>query len=151
MNIILKLTEVVSYHGSKARCFPLYKFAEPMKNLLNFYENMMLEWWDNSRNDKFTDENSIPDLPITDSKTWEEFYVPILIQRGAIPKDQLKKDHKYLGSCRNSSTAVWNGTQFEYHRVKFGIRSHEFINHFQDDDGYDLFVPIKDLGITVIN
>jgi hypothetical protein len=38
---------------------------------------------------------------------------------------------------------VWDGEKFTYQRYKFGFTFPEKINHFQDDDGYDLFVPIK--------
>ena len=48
-----------------------------------------------------------------------------------------------MGSCRNSSEATWNGTVFIYERYKFGSYYNDEINHFEDDDGYDLFVPLK--------
>lgn len=62
-----------------------------------------------------------------------------------IPKNELKIGQRYLGSCRNSDIAIWNGKQFEYHRYKFGDFFLEKINHFEDDDGYDLFVPFMEL------
>lgn len=69
-----------------------------------------------------------------------------MIELGAIPKDKLIVGHTYLGECRNATKAIWkeNG-KFEYMRTKFGYTYPEEINHFQDDDGYDLFVPIKDI------
>ena len=36
-----------------------------------------------------------------------------------------------------------NWHTFVYERYKFGDTFDEEINHFEDDDGYDLFVPIK--------
>lgn len=47
----------------------------------------------------------------------------------------------YLGECRNSDSAIWNGKTFTYQRSKFGDTFMESINHFEDDDGYDVFVP----------
>ena len=52
---------------------------------------------------------------------------------------------EYLGSCRNSERAIWNGKCFEYERYKWGTTYIDEINHFEDDDGYDLFVPIKEI------
>ena len=60
-----------------------------------------------------------------------------------IPKSELEIGEKYTGICRNSWIATWNGEKFEYERYKFGDRFTEEINHYEDDDGYDVFVPIK--------
>ena len=91
----------------------------------------------------FQNVDDIPDLPVVDQKTWEGYYVPLLIENGAIPKENLEVGATYLGKCRNTDEAVWDGEQFHYHRTKFGNTYIEKINHFQDDDGFDLFVPIK--------
>ena len=32
----------------------------------------------------------------------------------------------------------------EYDRYKFGFTFKEKINHFEDDNGYDLFVPLRE-------
>ncbi len=60
-----------------------------------------------------------------------------------IPKKELEKDTIYEGECRNADKAVWNGSEFIYNRYKFGEWFKESINHFEDDDGYDVFVPMK--------
>ena len=75
-----------------------------------------------------------------------------LIEKGAIPKKDLVIGTTYTGSCRNSDEATWLGDKFEYIRYKFGTQYKETINHFEDDDGYDLFVPlsIKDSNYFVI-
>lgn len=91
-------------------------------------------------------EDCIPEPPILEKDLYEKYVIPNFIRCGAIPKDKLVVGHTYLGNCRNASKAVWkeNGV-FEYQRTKFGDTYPEEINHFQDDDGYDVFVPIKDL------
>ena len=71
---------------------------------------------------------------------------PELYRKYVIPKDRLVKGKTYFGDCRNSSTATWNGNEFEYERYKFGSSFNETINHFEDDDGYDLFVPIREIN-----
>lgn len=62
---------------------------------------------------------------------------------GAIRKKDLIAGETYLGICRNSDFARWDGERFIYTRYKFGAQFEESINHFEDDNGYDLFVPIK--------
>lgn len=93
----------------------------------------------------FQTVDNIPELPIVDKETYDNLIVPNLIRCGAIPKDKLIKGKIYLGSCRNATKALWNGEKFEYKRYKFGAYYMDSVNHFQDDDGYDLFVPIKEV------
>jgi len=61
----------------------------------------------------------------------------------AIPKSELVKGEIYQGECRNSEDARWDGEKFLYTRTKFGSTYIEAIHHFEDDDGYDVFVPMK--------
>lgn len=63
-----------------------------------------------------------------------------------IPKDELEIGKEYNGECRNASKAIWNGKKFIYQRYKFGSTYSEEINHYEDDDGYDVFVPIKEIN-----
>lgn len=92
---------------------------------------------------EFYDENQIPNIPIP----LTEFHINQLIKAHAIPKKDLKDGVKYKGKCRNASEAVWHADKnvFTYKRHKFGDVFDEDINHFEDDDGYDLFVPIKEI------
>ena len=95
----------------------------------------------------FKSIDDIPDLPIIkDPEKYREIVVSNLIRCGAIPKDSLVIGAEYEGACRNASTAVWNGKEFEYKRLKWGMWQNDTINHFEDDDGYDLFVPLKKLN-----
>ena len=108
-------------------------------------EDSRKKYWSEIRS-PFTESYEVPPLPIVDKKEWEDFYVPILIQLGAITKNKLVVGKRYYGSCRNASVAVWLGDVFEYQRYKFGHAFTEKINHFEDDNGYDLFVPIRELA-----
>jgi hypothetical protein len=58
-----------------------------------------------------------------------------------LPKAALIPGHYYTGRCRNARIARWDGEQFWYWRVKFGDRFTEPINHPEDDNGFDLFLP----------
>ena len=64
----------------------------------------------------------------------------------AISKSELIPDKEYEGVCRNASKATWSGKKFIYKRHKFGTTYSEEINHYEDDDGYDVFVPIEYIG-----
>ena len=96
----------------------------------------------------FSDINSIPSVPITDSiDVYREYVIPNYIRCGAIPKKDLKDGCTYYGDCRNAEVAVWNASEnvFYYKRHKFGYSYDETIRHFEDDDEQDkkdLFVPL---------
>ena len=102
------------------------------ERIITFFNNLQ----------SFKKIDDIPEIPITDNNIYNNVIVPNLIRCGAIPKDKLIIGETYLGSCRNSSEATWDGTQFNYKRYKFGTWFDDEINHFQDDDGYDVFIPI---------
>lgn len=105
--------------------------------------NDVLEYWKNRK--PFKDEEDIPSIPNVKPKDYEDVIVPNIIRCGGIPKEELIVGETYIGSCRNAREAVWNGERFTYMRTKFGYTYPEDINHFQDDDGYDVFVPIKEI------
>lgn len=88
------------------------------------------------------DPLKVPDIPILPIPFLREKVWPGLIRAGAIPKKDLIPGGKYLGSCRNSSEATWDGEKFIYTRHKFGDTFEDKINHFQDDNGSDVFIPI---------
>ena len=99
------------------------------------------EYFENLKPFKSVDD--IPDVPCVPAEEYESVIVPNLIRCGAIPKSDLEVGATYKGSCRNSSEAIWTGTEFKYRRYKWGNYYTDTINHFQDDDGYDVFVPIE--------
>ena len=102
----------------------------------------MLEYWKN-RTEMFTIVETIPSVPVVEKEEdYKNIIIPAFIRCGAIPKSELEIGEQYIGSCRNASIATWLGEQFEYQRYKFGETFPEKINHFEDDNGYDLFVPI---------
>ena len=101
-------------------------------------EKRLEEYWNNLK--KFEKETDIPHLPIP----LTAFHIEKLIKAGAIPKKDLVDGKTYCGKCRNAYEAVWHQDKnvFIYKRNKFGFIYDEDINHFEDDNGYDLFVPI---------
>jgi hypothetical protein len=103
--------------------------------------NDILEYWKNRK--PFRDEDDIPSVPIVRKEDYDNIIIPNIIRCGGIPKEELIVGKTYIGDCRNAGEAVWNGERFTYMRTKFGTTYPEDINHFQDDDGYDVFVQIK--------
>lgn len=91
----------------------------------------------------FEKSEDIPEIPNLGKAYTDKYFVEELVKHGAIPRDQLEAGKTYIGSCRNAHEAVWDGKEFIYKRTKFGSTFDESINHFQDDDGYDVFIPIK--------
>lgn len=89
------------------------------------------------------DVKDIPHLP----KPIEDYQYEILFKNGVLKKEELKDGKYYLGKCRNANVAKWDeqGKCFWYMRNKFGCTFPEKINHLQDDDGFDLFVPLKEV------
>lgn len=60
-----------------------------------------------------------------------------------VPKSELMNGITYQGRCRNTTEAIWDVDKFVYIRHKFGSSYPEEINHYEDDDGYDVFIPIE--------
>ena len=105
------------------------------KEIIEFFEELK----------PFKTIDNIPNIPIVENEIYNNCIVPNLIRCGAIPKEKLITGKRYEGACRNASEAEWDGEKFTYKRHKFGDVYDENINHFQDDDGYDLFVPLKEI------
>lgn len=102
-----------------------------MDSIKEYFENLQ----------PFKSIDDIPDIPRI-TETDHKIIVENLIRCGAIPKSELIIGKSYLGNCRNTNLAVWNGKEFVYERYKFGTKYLDRINHFEDDDGYDLFIPL---------
>ena len=99
----------------------------------------MKEWWMTLK--PFKTPQDVPTLPRVDEKEWNEFYVPKLIEAGAIPKKDLVIGEYYVGDHRCTRIGRWNGNVFEYWKWEFFPIKDE-CNHFEDDNGFALFVPI---------
>jgi hypothetical protein len=102
----------------------------------------MIKYWNELK--PFLTPNDVPAIPRVEEKEYKEFYVPRLIAAGAIPKADLLDNHFYFGEYRNANVGKWIAEKnvFEHWRYKFGFRIDE-CNHFEDDDGFALFVPIR--------
>lgn len=95
--------------------------------------------------------DDIPDIPIVSERVYKDVVVPNLIRCGAIPKKDLVVGATYEGDTRNTDRAKWDGEKFVYTRYKWGFPYEDECNHFEDDDGYALFVPIKMIEEGTVN
>ena len=65
-------------------------------------------------------------------------------ENGLIGKADLVDGALYVGWCRNAGLARWHADtqRFVYQRTKFGSTFEETIVHPEDDEGFDIFVPV---------
>ena len=65
-------------------------------------------------------------------------------EKGVIRKEDLIDGATYEGICRNADEAIWDeiADSFVYDRLKMGHTFDDWIKHIQDDDRYDIFIPI---------
>jgi hypothetical protein len=73
-----------------------------------------------------------------------DFHIDILIKCGAISKNELEIDKWYYGNYRNSSFGKWDGKKFHIIRSSFNQNYWDECFHFEDDDGFALFTPLRE-------
>lgn len=107
------------------------------------FETRKITAWSNLKH--FENPDDVPRIPQCPREEFQAFYAPKLIEAGAIPKEDLIDQQVYIGNYRRCTVAKWDKptNKFMYWRNKFGCIFIETCCHFQDDDGYALFVPIK--------
>lgn len=117
------------------------------------FNNKYIEMWEELENDEIKKETmTYENITKFDKDTIHQIHLPKpipyelyheLFDKGVIRKKDLELNEYYYGKCRNAFVAVWNGTNFVYMRSKFGQKFPENINHLEDDNGFDLFIPIE--------
>ena len=102
-----------------------------------------LRFW--RRRPKFEDRADVPPLPRVNAKIWKYLIVPTLIEAGAIPMMELEDGAVYEGRHRVGKVARWDAEkkEFEYPYWEFNQKATMKCNHFEMDDGFALFVPLK--------
>jgi len=102
-----------------------------------------IEAWINLK--PFIDIWDVPNIPQVTNKLYKEFYLPRLIEAGAIPKRNMVDGQVYIGRHRRCVAGKWNASiqKFLYNREKWGGTITDDCNHFEDDNGFALFVPIR--------
>lgn len=66
-----------------------------------------------------------------------------------IQKENLKIGGWYLGTCRNSQIALWDGKEFQHLTQEFNVWVRDSINHYSDvvNDNLDGFIPISEVKL----
>lgn len=104
-------------------------------------EAKILKMWTELR--PFNEEGAfVPELP----RELTRFHIAKLIKCGAIEKEELKDGVWYYGDYRNAKFGLWDAEkeQFKIQRYKHGRYRWDTCYHFQDDDGFALFVPLRE-------
>lgn len=94
---------------------------------------------------EFEFESDIPPIPNVDVEFYNNNILPNLLRCGAIDKKNLIINKMYKGSSKLSKEAMWKGNFFIYIVDKWGTQSIKKINHFQDYNGGDIFIPIEEI------
>ena len=114
---------------------PEYRESEKKRRDLE-----LREWWGTLK--PFVKSSDVPQLP----NPIDEFYTNRLIELGAIPKEQLIDSHWYYGDYRNSEFGKWNTEEQKFYIIRYKFGNYwDKCNHFQDDDRYALFVPLREV------
>lgn len=94
---------------------------------------------------KFKTLKDIPEFPNYHSQEEFQQLIKEYIEAGAIPKDKLISGGWYIGQSRNCSIGQWFSKpgKFYFIKYKMGGKYVDDIPHFQDDNGFDVFVPFK--------
>ena len=116
------------------------KYIQEIPKKREEQKRKMIERFNNMKPFKTVDD--IPEVPIVDKDIYNTVIIPNLIRCGAIPKRNLIIGRTYVGDCRNAQEGVWDGQKFVIKRYKFGDIFDDTVDHFEDDRGYDVFIPI---------
>lgn len=90
---------------------------------------------------------AIPPIPCPVTPEW----LSLAVESGMVAKSDLVDGQYYQGTCRNAQVAVWRANEpkyrsepgcFVYMRTKFSSVFPETINHPEDDNGFNLFIPV---------
>ena len=128
----------------KQKIEQIRKFLDEKKEIdRKNLESLRKKRWDNLK--PFKVPQDVPEIPRVAETEYREYYIPRLIEAGAIPKKDLEDGAFYLGDHRRGRIGKWIADMnvFVYWRNKFGYYFIDKCNHFEDDDGFALFTPIK--------
>lgn len=120
-------------HLRKLREEPLYREEYHKQRELD-----RQAYWTGLKPFQLADE--VPTLP----NPLTQFYVDQLHRLGAIPLKDLRDGQWYYGNYRNADLGRWDAQQGVFHhlRYKWGYRW-DTANHFQHDNGFALFTPLR--------
>ena len=105
----------------KEKIEQIKKFLDEKKEIKREnFETLRRKRWDNLK--PFQVSQDVPEIPRVNEQEYREYYIPRLIEAGAIPKCALENGAFYLGDHRRGKIGKWNDAEnvFEYWRFKMG-------------------------------
>lgn len=131
---IFSSKEKYQKHITKLKSDPEYKeMWEKQKS------DKLKKWWSELR--PFKSSTDVPQLP----NPLDDFYTQRIIELGAIPKSELKDGQWYYGNFRNSNFGKWDSDKSVFHHIRYSFGWYwDECNHFEDDDRFALFVPLRE-------
>tara|TARA_R110000772_G_scaffold95789_1_gene194126 strand:- start:1240 stop:1743 length:504 start_codon:yes stop_codon:yes gene_type:complete len=105
----------------------------------------IIEWWRNF-NTPMLEPKDVPNTNVF-GEDYQNYVIPALIRNGAIAKKDIKNGHFYHGQWRSGEFGEWDEEKGQFHiwRNKWSQWYLDQANHFEDDDNYALFVPLKEI------
>lgn len=121
-------------HIQKMETDPIYR-----EEFLKQKEINLQRWWNDLKPFKFAEHVPALPTPLTD------FYINRLIDLGAISLTELEDSNWYYGNYRNSNFGKWDDKNKIFHIIRYKWSSFHWdeCKHFQNDDGFALFVPLR--------
>jgi len=108
---------------------------------MNFNIKKYHEHLDNQK--PFEYSYDVPRIPRYDKQEDMDQFIEKLIKLGAIPLNNLEVDQWYYGNNRNTTLGKWNGENFDHLNSSFNNYFWDTSEHFQNDNGFALFTPIR--------
>ena len=115
-----------------------------LKEYKKFKDENIRKYWKELK--PFKNDYDVPTLP----RNLTDFHINILIDCGAVTKEKLEIDKWYYGDYRNSSFGKWDGKKFNIIRSSYDQNYWDSCFHFQDDDGFALFTPLREATLDEI-
>jgi hypothetical protein len=109
--------------------------------MANFNIKKYHEHLDNQK--PFEYSYDVPRIPRYDRQEDMDQFIEKLIKLGAIPLTNLEVDEWYYGNNRNATLGKWNGENFDHLNSSFNNYFWDTSEHFQNDNGFALFTPIR--------
>ena len=121
-------------HINRLKSDPDYK-----EQWMKHKDDKLRKWW--SELNPFKSSTDVPKLP----NPLDDFYTNRLIELGAITKSELKDGQWYYGNFRNANFGKWDANESLFHHIRYSFGYYwDKCNHFEDDDRFALFVPLRE-------
>jgi hypothetical protein len=122
------------------------RLREEILPFLRKERNLVIKkWWENF-NTPMLEPKDVPTANVF-GEDYQKYVIPALIRNGGIQREKLKDGHFYYGQWRSGNFGKWDEEKgrFDIWRNKWNQWYLDQVNHFEDDDNFALFVPLKEI------